>query len=75
MLENHLTKKQIWGQDKTIIKQNLFSLLSWTLPDVSKPLVPKDEGGGVMLSAFTSREIGFGFTIPSDMMDKVSKKR
>ena len=39
----------MWGQDKAIVKQSLFSLSQWTLPDRSKLLVPKDEGYGVML--------------------------
>ena len=66
---------QMWGQDEAIMKQYLFTLLSWTLPDGSKPLVPKDEGDGVMLSAFTSRELGFGFTVPPNILDEVNKKR
>lgn len=31
-------------------------------PDRSCPLVPKDEGMGLIISAFTSRELGFGYS-------------
>ena len=62
-------------QDEVIMKQFIFTLLSWTLPDGSKPLIPKDEGMGLMISAFTCRELGFAHTVPSDIMEKVNKKR
>ena len=65
----------ILGQDEAIMKQNLFTLSTWTLPDGSKPLIPKDEGYGVMLSAFTSRELGFGFDVPKETLAGVNKNR
>ena len=54
----------IIGQDEVIMKQFIFSLLAWTLPDGSRPLIPKDEGMGLIISAFTSRELGYEYTIP-----------
>ena len=63
------------GQDEVIMKQFLFTLLSWTLPDGSKPLIPKDEGAGLMLSAITSRELGFGFTVSESALEAVNEKR
>ena len=57
------------------MKQYLFSLNSWTLPDGTKPLLPKDEGCGVMLSAFRSRELGFRFVVPENVLFEVSKIR
>ena len=68
-------KLMIIGQDEVIMKQFIFSTLAWTLPDGSRPLIPKDEGMGLMISAFTSRELGFAYTIPSDILEKVNKKR
>ena len=63
------------GQDEAIMKQHLLTLLTWTLPDGSKPLSPKDEGYGLMLSGFTSREIGFGCTIPPHILNEINKIR
>ena len=65
----------IFGQDKSIMKQNLFTLSTWTLPHGSKPLMPKDECYDVMLSAFTSRELGFGFDVPKETLAGVNKNR
>ena len=60
------------GQDKVIMKQHLLILLTWTLPDGSKPLSSKDEGCGLMLSGFTSREIGSGCTIPRSVLNEIN---
>ena len=67
-------KKKIMmlGQDEAIMRKNLFTLCSWTMPDGSKALLPKDEGMGVMVSAFTSREIGFGYTAPEECMKAIN---
>lgn len=42
------------GQDEAIFKQLQLSGSSWTLADGSRQLCPKDEGQGLMLSAFCS---------------------
>ena len=52
-----------------------LSLLAWTLPDGSSPLIPKDEGMGLMIFAFTSRELGFSHTIPPEILKRVNNKR
>ena len=65
----------MFGQDEAIMKQKLLTLFSWTMPDGAKPLNPKDEGQGVMLSAFTSRELGFGFSVPPNILAEVNNKR
>jgi hypothetical protein len=51
----------IFGQDEVIFKQYLLTLKHWIGREEDRPLVPKDEGQGVMLSVFQSRERGFGF--------------
>ena len=38
-----------------------FSPKSWTGPDGETLLIPKYEGTGITISAFHSREFGFGF--------------
>ena len=64
------------GQDECINKQFTFSPASWTLPNGKKPLLPKDEGAGVMISAFTSRELGYGpVELTQDQLDKVNSIR
>ena len=63
------------GQDKAIQRKNLVSLCLWTLPDGSKALLPKDGGMGVMVSAFTSHEIGFGYSVPNDCLAEINKIR
>ena len=63
------------GQDEVIMRQFLMSKLAWTLPDGSRPLVPKDDGMGLMISAFTSRELGFGFSLDEETLKKVNQKR
>ena len=53
----------ILGQDEAIFKQSIFTHGAWVLPDGTKQLIPKDEGQGVMLSSFVSRELGYGFDV------------
>ena len=49
------------GQDEAIMHKYLFTLLAWTMPDGAMPLIPKDEGYSLMVSAaITCRELGFG---------------
>jgi hypothetical protein len=47
----------------------------WCLPYGHFPLIPKDEGHGVMISAFVSREFGFGMTLSQDQLDLVNGTR
>ena len=53
----------IFGHDECICKQYDMMNKSWVAPDVERVLVPKDDGQGVMISAFQSREFGFGLEI------------
>lgn len=50
----------IIGHDESIFKQYLISKKAWSLPTGETQLVPKDDGAGVMISAFQSRDFGFG---------------
>ena len=63
------------GQDECIFKQYLFTNSTWVLPDGSRPLIPKEEGQGIMLSSFTCRELGYGYKIDEDKLKKVNKNR
>ena len=62
-------------QDEAIMRRNIFSLFAWTTPDGARPFIPKDEGYGLMVSAFTYHELGFGFTVPSNILDQVNAFR
>ncbi len=46
-----------FGHDESIFKQYLISVKTWIGPDGERNIVPKDEGLGVMISAFQSREL------------------
>ena len=46
--------------------KKLCILFAWTLIDGHRPLIQKDKGCGVMPPVFTSRELGFGFTVDED---------
>ena len=63
----------IFGQDGCIFKQYVFSQGQWVLPNGTKQLIPKDEGQGVMLSSFVSRELGYGFEIGAVAMEFINK--
>ena len=64
-----------FGQDECIFKQFLFSCKTWTAPDGTKALIPKDEGLGVMISAICSREFGFGFELTPEQLLLVNAAR
>ena len=48
----------IIGQDEAIYKQYQFRAGRWTTPTGKAAILPKDEGAGVMISAFQCRELG-----------------
>ncbi len=64
-----------FGQDECIFKQFLFTGKAWSAPDGTKPVIPKDEGLGVMISAFVSREFGFGMKVSAEDLQKVNECR
>ena len=52
----------IFGYNECIFKQYLLTKNNWMDPDDETVLVPKDEGQGVMISAFQCREFEMGIT-------------
>ena len=60
------------GHDECIFKQYHFTNKSWVGDDKSRPLIPKDEGQGIMISAFQSREFGFGHFLTADQLKKIN---
>ena len=65
----------IIGQYKAIVKQYTFSPKHWQGRMGESTLLPKDEGLGLMLSAFQCWEHGFGFqnSITQEILNKVNK--
>jgi hypothetical protein len=61
-------KSPIYITLQSIFKQNNLSLKFWSDPKGNRALLPKDEGQGVMISAFVSREFDFGMTLTPDQL-------
>ena len=68
-------KAMIFGQDECIFRQYVFTKGLWCCPDGTRQLTPKDEGQGVMLSSFCSRELGYGFEPSDEILNAVNNKR
>lgn len=64
-----------FGQDECIFKQYTFTPSAWTAPDGKRPLVPKDDGLGRMISGYNSREFGFGMELTQEQLERVNAKR
>ena len=71
----NVKKVLMLGQDEAIMLKNIFTLSAWTMLDGAQPLIPKDEGYGLMVSAITCREFGFGLTVPDYVLHQVNEKR
>ena len=65
----------IVGQDESVFSQYLLSSKQWIGPKGQVALLPKSEGDGYMLSAFVSREFGFGRLMTEDELAQVNMRR
>ena len=65
----------IIGQDESVFAQYLLGSKQWVGPKGQRPLLPKSEGDGYMLSAFVSRELGFGRALTDDELLKINMAR
>ena len=63
------------GQDESIFKQYTLSPKQWNLPDGSSAPNPKDDGHGVMLSSFVSRDFGYGHDLTTTQLEQVNDFR
>jgi hypothetical protein len=57
------------------MKQNCFTSKSWTAPTGQKAIILKDKGMGVMISAFVSRDFGFGLTLNQQQLSEASNNK
>jgi hypothetical protein len=64
-----------FGHDVSIFKQFLISSKTWIGPDGERNIAPKDDGLGVMISGFQSREFGFGVAVSDEQLKEVNEKR
>jgi hypothetical protein len=65
----------IFGQDKSLFNQFLLKSRQWVGPQGQRPLLPKTDGLSLMLSAFQSRETGFGVHISRAQLDEINDTR
>jgi hypothetical protein len=66
----------IEGQDESVFEQYLLGSKTWAGKKGQRPLlVPKSEGNGYMLSAFISREFGFGRKLTEAELVKIKSGR
>ena len=63
------------GHDECIFKQYQFTNKSWVADNKARPIIPKDEGAGLMISAFQGREFGFGRPMSEEDFKRVNDKR
>ncbi len=64
----------IFGQDEFIFSQFSFNSTQWVGPSGERLLLPKNDGIGVMVSAFQSREFGWGMDITDEEMVRINEK-
>ncbi|KAI2505686.1 hypothetical protein MHU86_8745 [Fragilaria crotonensis] len=65
----------IVGQDESVFAQYLLGSKTWVGPKGQRPLLPKSEGDGYMLSAFVSREFGFGRPLTDEELVRINATR
>jgi hypothetical protein len=65
----------IIGHDEAIFKQYLTTIKAWCLPTGETQLIPKDDGAGVMISAFQSRDFGFGLPLDDQQLEEINASR
>ena len=63
------------GHDECIFKQFQVTNKGWVSDEGVREILPKDEGLGVMISAFQSWEFGFGMTLTPEQLQRVNAKR
>ncbi len=65
----------IVGQDESVFAQYLLGSKTWVGPKGQRPLLPKLEGHGYMLSAFVLREFGFRRELSADELVLINAAR
>ena len=58
-----------------IFKQYVFTKKSWVKPQGQTAITPKEEGQGIMISSFVSRDYGYVFNLTKDEFDLVNSQQ
>jgi hypothetical protein len=66
---------EIFGQDESVFSQFMFPTKSWVGPNQERGLFPKSLGEGLMISAFVSRDSGFGMSLTVEQLNEVNIMR
>ena len=65
-----------FGHDEAIFNMMAFTSRCWSGTHGEQPIVPKDNGTGIMYSCFQSREFGFGYrTLSDDDLQRINDCR
>lgn len=75
MKPSHIKPLIIFGQDRCISKQYTFGNKCGAGPNSKVTLMTKDEGKGLMISAFINREYSFNWKLIHSQLDLVNKSR
>jgi hypothetical protein len=65
----------MFGHDECIFKQYALTKKHWKAPSGAVVLIPKDDGQGIMIIAFQSREFGFGVQISDQELTLINNYR
>ncbi len=65
----------MFGHDECIFKQYTMTNKSWKAPNGAVVLIPKDDGQGIMICAFQSREFGFGLQLNQEQLALINQHR
>ena len=65
----------LFGQDEAIFSQYSLNSFQWIGPKGERALLPKTTGSGIMISAFQSREFGFGLDIEEEDLRGINESR
>ena len=71
----HQKPLMIFGQDESVFNQFLLKPKQWVAPQGQRAILPKTEGMSLMLSAFQSRESGFGEKVSYIQLEEINEVR
>ena len=74
-VRNTLKPVIILGQDESIYNQFSFGSKQWVGKNGERAFLPKSDGAGVMISAFQSREFGWGLKLTPEQLREINEKR
>jgi hypothetical protein len=66
---------EVFGQDESVFSQFIFPTKAWMGPNQERGLFPKLLGEGLMISAFVSRDSGFGMPVSLAQLDSINRLR